>query len=380
MKNLFLNPSRGWVGMDIDESAIHMAQVERKGTEYSIGATWTAFQPSRPVAVSENHAQKNRAQTALASRNNGVAFSVDNPQIALESMIDQAKRARTLFSSSSAGITIGGGMVEYREFELHIEKTSELDGAVYLELEKEQGYDAGQTVVKAWELPTGRRLRNRKQSAAIVTADYDFSMWLGDLVSRAGYVPEVLDALPCALARASEMFLGGADHPCLMVHIGDTYTTLTLVHQGLPILTRILNHHGFEKLLIPLASEFEITLAEVNLLLMKAAVEGSRKMGNPNELMEIVSEFQLRFVQSLAGEIYRTLEYIRAEHGNSEPKGILLCGNGSVMPMLSLQFEQLLEIPTETWSLACSDHVNCGMPLSLYAVAAGLSTIAWEEN
>jgi Tfp pilus assembly PilM family ATPase len=165
-----------------------------------------------------------------------------------------------------------------------------------------------------------------------------------------------------------------------MVHISDACTTLTLVHQGLPILTRVLNHHGFEKMLVPLASEFAISPAEVNLLLMKAATEGSRQMESPNELMEIVSEFQLRFVQSLAGEVYRTLEYIRAEHGNSEPGGILLCGNGSIMPMLSLQFEQLLEIPTETWSLAGSEQVERGMPVSLYAVAAGLSAIAWEEN
>jgi Tfp pilus assembly PilM family ATPase len=223
-------------------------------------------------------------------------------------------------------------------------------------------------------------LRNRQQSAAVVTANYDFSMWLGNMISRAGYAPEALDALPCALARASEMFLRGADHPCLMVHIGDACTTLTLVHQGLPILTRVLNHHGFEKMLVPLASEFAISPAEVNLLLMKAATEGSRQMESPNELMEIVSEFQLRFVQSLAGEVYRTLEYIRAEHGNSEPSGILLCGNGSITPMLSLQFEQLLETPTETWSLAGSEQVERGMPVSLYAVAAGLSAIAWEEN
>ena len=363
MKNLFLNSSRGWVGMDINQSAIHMAQVERTGTEYAIGAIWTAFQPAPRIDVSEKRAP-----------------AADNPQIALESMIEQAKRARSLFSSNSAGIAVGGGVVEYREFELEIEKPSELDGAVRSELEKEQGYDSDQSVVKAWELPIGRKLRNRQQSAAVVTANYDFSMWLGNMISQAGYAPEALDALPCALARASEMFLRGADHPCLMVHISDACTTLTLVHQGLPILTRVLNHHGFEKMLVPLASEFAITPAEVNLLLMKAATEGGRQMESPNELMEIVSEFQLRFVQSLAGEVYRTLEYIRAEHGNSEPGGILLCGNGSIMPMLSLQFEQLLEIPTETWSLAGSEQVERGMPVSLYAVAAGLSAIAWEEN
>lgn len=363
IKNLFLNPSRGWVGMDIHQSAIHMAQVERTGAEYTLGAIWTAFQPATRAAISES-----------------LAPSTDNPQIALESMIEQAKRARTLFSSSLAGIAVGRGMVEYREFELDIEKPSELDGAVRSELEKEQGYDFNQTVVKAWELPTGRRLRSRKQNAAVVTADYDFSMWLGEMISRAGYAPEALDALPCALARASEMFLRGGDHPCLMVHIGDDCTTVTLVHQGLPILTRVLNQHGFEKMLVPLASEFAISPSEVNLLLMKAATEGSRQLETPNELIEIVSEFQLRFVQSLAGEVYRTLEYIRAEHGNSEPSGILLCGNGSVMPMLSLQFEQLLEIPTEAWSLAGSEQVNRGMPVSLYAVAAGLSAIAWEEN
>lgn len=363
MKNLFLNSSRGWVGMEINQSAIHMAQVGRSGDEYVIEAVWTAFQPATKSGGSEKFAP-----------------ATGDPQVALEGMIDQAKRARSLFSSNSVGITVSGGMVEYREYELQIEKPSDLDDAVRVELEKEQGYAPGQLVVKAWELPTGRLLRSRKQSAAVVTADYDFSMWLGELISQAGYAPEALDALPCALARASEMFLRGGDHPCLMVHIGDSCTTLTLVQQGLPILTRVLNHHGYEKMLVPLSSEFAITPAEVNLLLMKAATEGNRQMDSSNELVEIVSEFQLRFVQSLAGEVYRTLEYIRAEHSSSDPTGILLCGNGAVLPMLSFQFEQLLEIPTETWSLAGSEQVNRGMPVSLYAVAAGLSAIAWEEN
>ena len=98
MKNLFLNSSRGWVGMDINQSAIHMAQVERTGTEYAIGAIWTAFQPAPRIDVSEKRAP-----------------AADNPQIALESMIEQAKRARSLFSSNSAGIAVGGGVVERRD-------------------------------------------------------------------------------------------------------------------------------------------------------------------------------------------------------------------------------------------------------------------------
>ncbi len=284
-----------------------------------------------------------------------------------------------MFAHSKAAFTIGDGTIDYREFELNVDERTVIDQAVRAELEKEPGYDFDSSIVKVWELPTNRRSQNQKQNVSIVATDYSTSMWLGELATRAGYCPEVFDALPCAIARSTELFFAGADQPCLVVHMGHARTTVCLVHQGLPVLTRTLSQHGFERVLTPLGEQFAITPAEASSLLLKVAQDGAKAWSDSKDLMEIVSEYQIRFVQPLASEIYRTLEYIRAEHSDFSPTGILLCGDGSVMPNISLQFEQLLELPTEPWILAVRNDARLGLPVSLYAVAAGLSAIAWED-
>jgi len=330
---------------------MHLAQVQRSGSKYELNVAWSAYQ----------------------------GLTLEDSQESLERMIEQAKRARPMFAHSNAAFTIGDGTIDYREFELEIDDHSEIDRAVRTELEKEPGYDFDSSIVKVWEIPTNRRSQKRKRNVSIVATDYGMSMHLGELMTNAGYCPEVFDALPCAIARATDLFLAGADQPCLVAHMGHALTTVSLVHQGLPVLTRTLNQHGFERVLTPLGEEFAITSPEVSSLLLKVSQDGAKAWTDSKELMEIVSEYQLRFVQSLASEIYRTLEYIRAEHSDISPTGILLCGDGSVMPNMSIQFEQLLELPTETWSIAVGENARMGLPTSLYAVAAGLSAMAWED-
>ncbi len=362
LTGLIKNPRLGWVGMDISRNAIHLAQIEKSGSRYSLESAWTATEADNSPSAS-------------------VGFDGGSERDARElfaSMIDQAKRARSLFSQSATALTLGDGTIDYREVEVDVKESSEIDLAVQSELEKELGQDLQFSLVKAWELGTNRKSQNRKQSAAVVSVAQEFSMWLGEKVTEAGYTPEILDALPCALARAAQIFLSGSDHSCLVVHIGDACTTLTQVQNGQPIITRILNEHGFDNVLLPLGNEFSIRPADVNCVIIKASRNATEASQQSAELREIVYEYQLRFVQSLASEIYRTLEYIRSEPFGNEPTGIILCGSGSVLPNVSQQFEQLLELPAETWSIPLGNGVCLASPISLYAVAAGLSALAWE--
>jgi Tfp pilus assembly PilM family ATPase len=364
MTNLFRNPRLGWVGLDISRNAIHMAQVEKLGNQYTIDARWTAF----PSAASH------------AAIDNGDSPGEPGPQRAMESMIEQAEKARSLFSLSTTAFTIGDEAIDYREFDVKSKDSEGLDKAVESELEKELSFDFEANLVKAWELPVTRRATENRRSAAVVSADYAFTIWLGEMVTRAGYTPEVLDAIPCALARSAEMVLAGPEQSCLMVHLGDACTTLTQAQQGLPVVTRVLSHHGFENVLLPLGSEFALTPTEVYLLILKAS-QASQDVHHPSgELLEIVSEYQVRFVHSLAAEIYRTLEYLRAEQYADDPTEILVCGSGSVMPKVCEQLEQLIELPTQRWTIPSSHESSPGLPASLYTVAAGLSAIAWERS
>jgi Tfp pilus assembly PilM family ATPase len=386
--SLFRTQKLGWIGMDIGPSAIHLAQVERAGNHYVLNLTWTAYpttggKPPASALASLEDGSDRLAQTDGSTRLRSPSMTAgttipEDPQHAIEGLIEHARKAKTLFHQSPLAFTVADGNIDYREFELDVSDLSDRERAVTNELEKEPGFDIDATVVRAWELPGKGRTRPKKQSTAVVSAPYDFTMWIGEMVTRAGYAPEVLDAVPCALARASEMFLGGADHPCLVVHIGNAYTTLSLAQHGIPIITRVLKQHGFEKVLMPLGTEFAIRQEEVNFLLLKLLEKEAERWQGASDLTEIVYECQLRFLQSLAKEIYRTLEYIRSELTDSEPTGLILCGNGSIMPNAAVQLEQLLEIPTEPWRLSMGESGYRGNPASLYAVAAGLSAIAWE--
>lgn len=349
--------------MDINRNAIHLAQVEKVGAEFSLDARWTAF--SNKITPQSDGGES--------------SMSEYDPNHALEGMIEQAAKARSLFSQSNTAFTIGDGSIDYREFDIVVKEHSAIDEAVQKELESELGCDFESSLVKAWELPSSGRSYPHKQSTAVVCVDYGLTVWLGELVTRAGYTPEVLDAIPCALARAAEMFLADPQQSSLMVHLGDACTTLTLVQQGQPLVSRVLKHHGFENILVPLAEEFGILPIETFFLILKAANASCKISNHSSELLDILSQYQLRFVQSLASEVYRTLEYIRAEKCGENPAGIILCGNGSIMPKACLQFEQLLELPSETWSLPMRKGTGTTLPPSLYAIAAGLSAIAWES-
>lgn len=367
ISGLFKNPRLGWVGMDIGRSAIHLAQVEKSGNRYTLESAWTASQDENTRATGEGKIGEAKKGTIG-----------QDPRQMIEGMIDQAKRARPLFSHSAAALTLVDDAIDYREFEVEVSDAAGLDSAVQQELEKELGQDLQFSLVKAWELPSNRKSQQRRQSAAVVAVEHELSMWLGERVTEAGYTPEVLDALPCALARSAQLFLAGSDQSCLVVHIGNASTTVTQVQNGQPIITRVLSEHGFDNLLVPLGAEFSVRPSDVNCVIIKASQNAKETSQQSGELREILYEYQLRFVQSLATEIYRTLEYIRAEQYGNEPTGIILCGSGSVLPNVSQQFEQLLELPTETWSLSLGSDVCLAFPISLYAVAAGLSAIAWE--
>jgi Tfp pilus assembly PilM family ATPase len=351
LTSLLTNSRLGWVGMDIHRTAVHLARVQRVGSRFELNATWTAYQ----------------------------SLSPDDSNDPLERMIEQAKKARPLFPHAHAAFTTGDVAVDYREFELEMNDRSEMDQAVRTELLKDPGYQHESSIAKVWEIPTNRRTQSRRQNVAVVATEYSTSMWLGELIARAGFYPEMFDAMPCAIARSVELFLAGADQPCLVAHVGNASTTLSLVHQGIPILTRILSQHGFERVLTPLSEEFAINSAECHSLLLKVAQNAAKAWNESKDLMEVVSEYQIRFVQSIASEIYRTLEYIRTENSELFPTGVVICGDGSVLPDMSLQFEQLLELPTEPWSLGVAENVRLGFPPSLYAVAAGLSATAWDD-
>lgn len=346
------NPRTGWIGIDISQSGAHLAQVERSGSGYELRTAWTAFQTVTDSSTEES----------------------------FDLLIEQTRRVRPLFLSAPAALTIGDGSIDYRELDLAINESSEIDPAVRSLLEREPDFDFGFSLIKAWELPANRRSQVPHKNAAVVSIPHPFSMWLGDRITRVGYSPEVLDAIPCALARSAEIFLEGSDRSCLVAHLGDACTTLSLVRRGTPILTRVLHSLGFEQVLKPLRTELSIGSGEVNSLILKTAQARTKGADHASDLQDIVSEYQLRFVQALACEIYSTLEYIRSELIESEPAGLLLCGNGSIMPDMSTQFQQLLEIPTDTWSIPLQAGTCQGLPTSLYAVAAGLSAIAWENS
>ena len=84
------------------------------------------------------------------------------------------------------------------------------------------------------------------------------------------------------------------------------------------------------------------------------------------------------YFQSLSKEIERTVQFADRTYRTMTPSQIMLMGAGVRIPTMDQTVEYRVGIPTHTWALDVAENLFGNQHLGVYAIAAGLSCLAWE--
>jgi Tfp pilus assembly PilM family ATPase len=237
--------------------------------------------------------------------------------------------------------------------------------------------DPNELVTDCWRLPKSRSRNESSTYAAVSLKCADAERISTDLL-RIGFDCHVIDAVPCAIARATHMMIQDHESITLAIDLGYGQSTITIVQDNEPVLTRSLRSCSLISLLEGIARIFEVSLSDAQTLLFQSSsndsFDDSGKEGFSNPLRQRIDAFLI----SLSYEVNKTLEYSKRLFHSASPERILLMGAGVKLPRIAQVLEQKTSLPTQFWCIETSLGQLENRPLGSFAIAAGLSCLAWD--
>ncbi len=136
---------------------------------------------------------------------------------------------------------------------------------------------------------------------------------------------------------------------------------------------------GLLTLVEQIATSFEITFSDSQTLLFQATAgrsvpaDGLVQFANP--LQQVLNQF----MHMLAMEIEKTIEYANRAYRTITPSQLLLMGDGCRIPSLQQELATRVGLLTQSWSIDLSRNLFGEQQIASFAIAAGLSSLAWED-
>ena len=349
---LSFRKSSGWVGIDIGSHTIKLAQIERHGKQIRIASRWA-------ITGDENQ---------LLSRESILDGRFSNQLSAMRQM-------RRMFTRRESASVLPMSIVDYRSIDIPHVDPIEQRQIVGEELAADLDAETSDFLFDFWNLPT-------ESSADSETARLDAVCLPRTIASRIakdlmdiGSDCQLLNAMPCAIARAVQIANPAeTDNIVCGLNLGFTSSTLVMVRNGNPIFSRVLRSESLRSIIQPLQSSFNLSVEESRQLLTHVGV-GLPGQSNPTTGSSIMQRV-VAPIESLTSELIRTVDYIHLQPGRYYPSRICLMGGGGLIKNLPLLIENKLHIPVQLWSLP---DTKPDLSDPLYAVAAALSSLAWEN-
>ena len=342
---------RGWVGIDFGTHSIKLAQIERRGSEVTVSARWTlSFSSQSSVADAD-------------------AFGD-----AIGEPIAKLKTLRRLFIGRTCGAVLSMSLVEQRSFELPKGTHAEQNRMAGEELSAELNVEPHELAFDCWDCSSA----NSEDSVTRVSVNAVPKTLADKLANRllgTGLECQVLDGVPCALARAVDLAGSRADEGAVIaVDLSHTLPVIVLVADGRPVFTRTLRGVGMQAIAQPLQTALELSPEECQQLLMRYGLTpiGQQPTLATGKTMQIIAHP----LQDLLSEIKRTVEYISQNFRTFKPRRLCLFGGGAVIKNLPEHISHKVQMPATPWTLG---GVNPDPTDAIYGLAAGLSALAWED-
>lgn len=353
-----------------------MAQVYKQGNQWSLAATWSI---DNPVPYRDETKQPTAHQAHRDQEWFGWTEARELLDQGIAKQLSESDKLNGLFKGKYCAATLSDGMIEYRELDLPVCDPFEARAIVDSEVALEAECEPNELVSDFWSLPKSRS-RTETASYAAVSLKSDAAERIAQDLLRIGFDCLVLDAVPCASARAVQMMTPEETYTCIAVDLGYGPPTMTLVQNGVPVLTRSLRGCSLLTVLKNIASTFEVNLADAQTLLFQSSTPDEpatlSQEGFSNPLRRIIE----CYLQTLSLEIKKTVQFSDRAFQAIAPERIILMGAGVKIPKIAETLERKTNLWTESWNLQSSNAGFGNQPAGSFAVAAGLSSLAWRQS
>jgi Tfp pilus assembly PilM family ATPase len=372
VKQRFFKRSYGWTGIEIGCHAIRMAQVRKFDDRWQLATVWSVEHATPYVRSSE-------ALSNAYDETFGWTPPSDIREKGLGSTLDLLENLDSLFVGGKCAASLSDGMIDYRELELPICAPKEVRSLLQSEITLETDCDFDDVTMDYWELPSNRP-RSTTNSFGTASLNRNTAILLANDLLSAGFECRILDAIPCAMARATAMVGNDLNAATLGIELGYQQTTITLIHDGQPVLSRATRSVGLLPFLEQIAQSFEISIADAQTLLFQMPFGNTHVPISVDDFANPLQQKLSGFLQALAHEIDRTLQYVQRTHRTMAPTQVVLMGEGTRIPGIARTIENHIGLLTNTWSLDISENLFGNQQIATYAIASGLSSLAWEDG
>ncbi|MBA3482917.1 MAG: hypothetical protein H0T51_14000 [Pirellulales bacterium] len=253
-------------------------------------------------------------------------------------------------------------------------------------------------LLRAMEAETHRTMRDRVVDSwpvslqpgkiNVVAAPRAWSEQISADVAAAGWNCRVIDALPWALARAASLNSGvDAGTPVAALDWGYGKSTITLVHNGVPVHVRSLKDCAFQTILETISRGLRLDEGDAELLLQKhglttasGGIRSAELAASPAPGSSVIDDLLEQPLNRLTLELRRTLDFWRGITRGKLPEAIFIFGGGGTLAGIGDRLTEQLGIRVGPWQLPAEEPADAAQlpPACLLGAAIGLSAVAWE--
>ncbi len=347
---------RGWIGVDVGAALTKMAQVERVGDEYRIAARWCLPAECSPRFLEE-----------LSLPDDDFAFA------------RQLRQGRGVFRGKRAAAALSAGCTTHRTLDLPQGEDTELRHMVGEEIEADAPSSAKERCYDYWQPLNSANTNSAMVQLSVIDLDRNVALKVANSLSDAGLECRLLDGVPCALARAVQMFDPlHAELPRVILDIGYSATVFVAAMHGRPVFTRVLRGAGIDALLRPIQNSLKLTANESLQLVRRWGLGPIDGAAPADAAADVVHQLATEPVARWMTEIARTLAFLEHSPCALVPQQILFAGGGAFLRHLAFRLANETGVEVDPWRLTTADFTAANRDDSLFAVAAALSALAWE--
>jgi Tfp pilus assembly PilM family ATPase len=349
---LQLRKPLGWVGIDIGSGATKLAQIEHRRNGYRFSRRWHIPHDS----LSSDSADE----------------MAPGLEAGLGEIASAARELGRMFSQRQSAAAISLAYQDLRSLELPTASDNEMRDMIREEITGERD-ELAKRCFDFWSVPLGH---DDGAHVTVVAVDANRATTVARRLLGCGFECQILDAIPCALARAMQMADADNDQPQIAIDLGNSTCTYVLVEDGIPIFTRILRGGGLHSMTEALRTSMRISPPEAAQILRRCDMVGGET--GPSHVHSTAARLLEQPLKAMLGELTKTFEYTSHKFAAYRPTQIRLFGGGATIRNLPEIIEGRLQIPTARWSLQKATDQSADDDAQ-FGVAAGLSVLRWES-
>lgn len=374
VKTRWFQRSIGWTGIEIGCHEVKMAQVRKLDGRWCLSSIWTI---ENPIPYTSEGCEPMGHRPNRTQESFGWLTNADLLENGLARLFNGAESLNGLFQGKKCAATLNDGMIDYRELDLPFSDLDDAFPVVSSEVAFEAECEPNELITDCWRLPKSRS-RHESSTYAAVSLKCAAAEQLSTDLLRIGFDCQVIDAVPCAIARATQMMIQDHESITLAIDLGYGQSTVTIVQDDEPILTRSLRSCSLISLLEGIARVFEVSIADAQTLLFQSSANDSFRDSGKEGFSNPLRQRTDVFLNALACEINKTLEYCSRVFHSITPQQILIMGAGVKIPRIANVLEQKTNLLTHVWCMESAFGPLESQPIGSFAIAAGLSSLAWD--